>query len=198
MSDPERWQERYHLKNTPWDTGRPDSNLINIVTEKPVKTCKCMEIGCGLGRNAIWLARHNFRVTGVDISETAIKKAVKNASDAHVECNFVVADFLNEKISNRPFEFVFDRGCFHSFDSDEDRRKFAENVADHLDKQGLWLSLLGSADDPPRDVGPPRRSALDIVTATEPLFEILCLKAIYFDSNRPTPPRAWSCVMKKR
>jgi SAM-dependent methyltransferase len=167
MSDKERWEERYRTGDTPWDIGRPDFNLIDMVTKRPIPGCKALEIGCGAGSNAVWLAQQDFEVTATDVSELAIQKAGERASDAGVDCTFLVADFLNDKVSGAPFGFVFDRGCFHSFDSDEERKQLAENVGWHLEKDGLWLSLIGSTDGPPREVGPPQRSARDIVIAVE-------------------------------
>jgi hypothetical protein len=109
-----------------------------------------------------------------------------------------VADFLTGKIAGAPFGLAFDRGCFHSFHSDEERQKFAANVAAHLEKEGLWLTLVGSADEPRQGPGPPRRTARDIINAVEPSFEILSLVSGHFGSNRPDPPRCWVCLMRKR
>ncbi len=156
MSEESRWQERYQNNETPWDTGRPDSQLIRMMLEFPIRPCNLLEIGCGTGTNAIWLAQHEFKVTGVDISEAAILKAKEKALNAEVKCEFFAADFLNEKIIGAPFDFLFDRGCFHSFHGNPDEQKrFAENAANILHPSGLWLNFSGSADDPPRDTGPP-------------------------------------------
>jgi len=198
MSDQERWEERYRTGFIPWDIERPDFNLTETVTKKPIPNCTALEIGCGTGINAVWLAQHNFSVTATDISETAIEKARERASDSGTKCTFLVTDFLDDKIPDVTFGFVFDRGCFHSFDSDEKRKRFAENVASHLEKDGLWLSIVGSTDGPPRDHGPPQRSARDIVVAVEPHFEILSLTSSHFDSDSLEPPRAWVCLMQKR
>jgi SAM-dependent methyltransferase len=178
--------------------GRPDFNLIDMVLQRPIPSCRALEIGCGTGSNAVWLAEHNFEVTATDVSEAAIQTATERAADSGVTCTFIVTDFLNARIPGTPFAFAFDRGCFHSFSSDEDRDKFAGNVALHLEDRGLWLSLVGSMDDGPRDIGPPQRSARDIVTAVEPYFEILSLTSSHFDSNRSEPPRIWVCLTRKR
>jgi hypothetical protein len=106
--------------------------------------------------------------------------------------------FLEDKIKGAPFEFVFDRGCFHSFGSADDRSRFAQNVADHLGQAGLWLTIAGNADEHRQVPGPPQRSATDIVLAVEPFFEILSLDSSHFGSNRANPPRAWRCLMRKR
>ena len=194
----ETWQERYESGNPGWDTGEPDNNLIEIVTQRPIVPCKTLEVGSGTGTNAVWLARQGFAVTGMDIVESATEKARERAKSQNLVCDFHVGDFLSDTIPNAPFEFVFDRGCFHSFPEQKEKIAYAKRVAEHLEDDGLWLSLLGNADDPPRDTGPPRVSALEIVSAVEPCFEVLSMVSTFFQSRGNRRPRAWSCLMKKR
>jgi len=111
----------------------------------------------------------------------------------------MLADFLNNKIEGAPFGFAFDRGCFHSFSSENDRKRFAQNVAAHLEEEaGLWLTLVGNADEDRKGPGSPQRTAGDIILAVEPYFEVLSLISSHFGSNRPDAPRAWRCLMQKR
>ena len=198
MTIEDRYRERYKSGDTPWDVGQPDFNLIEVVTENPILSCKVLEIGCGTGDNSIWLAQNGFEVTGTDTSDIALEKAKEKASKANVECDFMLADFLNGKIEGAPFSFTFDRGCFHSFSAENDRKRFAQNVAAHLEEAGLWLTLVGNADEDRQGPGPPQRTAGDIVLAVEPYFEVLSLISGHFESNRPNAPRAWRCLMQKR
>ncbi len=198
MKVKEPYKERYETGHIPWDIGKPDFNLIQTVNKMDIGPCKALDIGCGTGDNSIWLSQKNFQVIGIDISKIAIEKAQEKASKTNVKCTFIVMDFLTNKIENRPFGFAFDRGCFHSLDSDEERRRFAANVYIHLEKDGLWLSLVGNADEKRQGPGPPQRTATDIVNSVEPYFEILSLVSGYFGSNSQDPPRAWICLMRKR
>jgi len=198
MAEEDRFKQRYRSGNTPWDIGRPDSNLIQTVNALPVKPCNALDIGCGTGDNAIWLSQQGFQVAGIDSSEVAVEKAREKASKANAQCAFRVADILKGRVEGAPFGFVFDRGFFHTLGSDKEREAFAEKVKDHLGKEGLWLSLLGNADEQRNGPGPPQRSARNIVNAVEPYFEILSLVSGAFGSNHPNPPRAWICLMRKR
>lgn len=197
-SGQERYRERYRTGTTPWDTGRPDFNLVSLVESCAVRSCRALDVGCGSGHNSIWLAGHGFEVTGVDVSELALRKAEENASARGVACSFFRLDFLDTDIPGVPFGFAFDRGCFHSCDSDGERSRFAERVACHLADAGLWFAIVGSADEPPGSPGPPKRSARDVVVAVEPFFELLSISASHFESNRPNPPKAWACLLRKR
>jgi len=181
----------------------PDSNLLEMVTGQPLATfpitpCKAMDVGCGTGDNAIWLAQQGFEVTACDVSPTAVEEARRRAKAAGAACSFRVLDFLEENVPDAPFGFVFDRGCLHSFDTKALREEFSRRVHSYLEDGGLWLNLTGSADAPPRDIGPPRLSAEELVTTVEPHFEIISLAAGHFRSNQPEPPEAWICLMRKR
>ncbi len=200
MTVGERFKERYRSGDTPWDAGQPDTNLVEVVTRTPVACCKALDVGCGTGDNALWLARQGFRVTGTDISGIALDKAAAKAEEAGVSCAFVVADFLSETLDGAPFAFVFDRGCLHSFDSSRDRTLFARNVAAHLEAGGLWLTLAGNADESGVREGPPRLTALELASAVESSFEILSLMSCRFGpgGRMDPPPRAWRCLMRKR
>jgi len=198
MKIEESYQKRYKSGDSPWDIGQPDFNLIEVVTQKPIQNCKVLDIGCGTGDNSIWLAQNHFQVIGTDTSDFAIDKAKEKAFKTNVVCDFILVDFLLHKIKGAPFGFVFDRGCFHSFSSEEDRKRFAENVAIHLEEMGLWLTIVGNADEHRQFPGPPQRTAGDIVLAVEPYFKILSLISSHFGSNHSNPPRAWRCLMQKR
>ncbi|UZJ38505.1 class I SAM-dependent methyltransferase [Prosthecochloris sp. SCSIO W1103] len=198
MLEENSFEERYAKGEIPWDLGRVDANLVAMVEKMPIAGCRALDLGCGTGDNSIWLARQAFDVTGVDISTLAIKQARSKALQNGVECRFVVADFLKERVGEAPFDFVFDRGCFHSLDSQQQHALFAQNVSIHLDHEGVWLSLIASTDAPQRDPGPPRLSAAEIAIAVEPFFEILSLVSGNLDSDRSDPVRCWVCVMKKR
>ena len=198
MTKKEQFEDRYQSGTTPWELNRPDSHLIRIIEKESIKPCKALDIGCGTGSNAVWLHTRGFEVTAMDFSPLAIEKAKEKAGQEGADIKFLVKDFLLEKKGEPEFDFIFDRGCFHSFDDKKDRKTFAGNAARHLKQGGLWFSILGNSDAPPRDGGPPMRAALDIALACEPFFEILSLVSDKFDSSREKPARCWLCLMRKR
>ena len=114
------------------------------MTTTPIAPCKALEIGCGTGDNAIWLSQQNFTVVGVDASEIAIEKAREKAAKANVPCTFAVLNILKSHVDGAPFGFVFDRGCFHTMDSDEQRQTFAKQVQGHLEETAYGSVLLGA------------------------------------------------------
>ena len=178
----------------PWDTGAPDEQLVQFIESGAIEPGRTLEIGCGTGTNAIYLAQHGFNVLGLDISEIAVNMARTKASGL---CRFEVADFLSGAPAGGPFGFVFDRGCFHAFDDESDRTRFAQNVAGGLVEGGVWLSLIGSTEGPAREEGPPRRSARDVMNALEPWLEIVQFRSSEFTVYEQGL-KSWLCVSRKR
>jgi len=93
---------------------------------------------------------------------------------------------------------IYDRGCFHSVDLEPSKKAFVQKVASSLKPEGKWLSIMGSADDAPREVGPPRLTVKEIATFVEPYFEILSLRTSNFEDDAIDSPRAFVCLMGKR
>jgi SAM-dependent methyltransferase len=191
------WNEHYASGYTPWDSDEPDPALVATVEAGTIPVGRTLEVGCGTGTNALWLAAHGFNALGVDVSPLAIDRARAKMGDTASACRFEVLDFLTDPPEGA-FDFVFDRGCFHVFDAPEVRARFAALVARVLTPGGLWLSLIGSTEGAPRDTGPPRRSARDIAGAVEPALEIVQLRSIDFDPHLEMPLAAWLCLSRVR
>ena len=198
MSKTKDFEERYREGDLPWDTGKHDKNLEQVIKEHSIPPCSVLELGAGAGSDAVWLARQGFKITAMDISPTAVEIARRKAADAGVRIEFIVADVLKDKIPPGPFDFVFDRGCFHIFDLPEERSHLVEIIRKHLKPHGYWFSIIGSTDGAEREHGPPRRSVFDIASAVESRFEIISLKVICLDTNLPEAPQGWACLMRRR
>ncbi len=196
--DPKRWEERYVTGDVPWDLGQPDPHLRRVLEDHPVPVGTALDIGCGTGTNVVWLAQQGFEVVGLDVSPTAIAQARASADAAGVSCHLAVSNFLTDPVPGGPFDFVCDRGVMHLFDDPGRRSLFAARVAESLKPGGLWHSLAGSTDGPPRDTGPPRRSAAEITQALEPYFELLELRATTFDEDQHAGALAWVIVARRR
>jgi SAM-dependent methyltransferase len=193
-----RFNNRYLSGDLPWNINRPDFNLVDVVRDYEIVPARALDIGCGTGDNVLWLARQGFTVTGIDIAEKAIDLALEKSIKYNVHADFYVRDVLKDDIPGYPYNFVFDRGCFHTFDKKKERSNYARKVNEILADSGYWLTLMGSVDDGRLDIGPPKRTAREVVTAVEPYFEIIQLKQGRFDSNDPVPSKIWICLMRKR
>lgn len=188
------WNESYAAGELPWDTGEPEPLLVEFVTAGRIRPTRTLELGAGTGTNALWLAERGFDVLGIDVAPLAVERATAKLAERALHCRFAALDFL---VASPPgsFEFVFDRGCFHVFDEPEESARFATQVAATLVPGGLWLSLIGSTEGGPREMGPPQRSAREVVLAIEPALEIVELRA---DEFRDHGAKAWFCLSRRR
>jgi SAM-dependent methyltransferase len=189
------WNESYASGQLPWDTGQPEPLLVEFVASSGVKPGLTLEIGAGTGTNAIWMAERGFNVLGVDVSTLAVEKARAKMEGRPLPCRFEALDFLAGTPPGGPFQFVFDRSCFHVFDEPDERQRFAARVAATLAPGGLWLSLIGSTEGPAHEVGPPRRSAVEVILAIEPVLEVVELRSAEFHDHNA---KAWFCLSRQR
>jgi SAM-dependent methyltransferase len=189
------WNESYAAGELPWDTGEPEPLLVEFVTAGRIRPTRALEIGAGTGTNSLWLAERGFEVLGIDVAPLAVEKATAKLDGRDLGCRFQSLDFLSASPPAGPFQFVFDRGCFHVFDEAEERMRFAAKVAAALAPGGLWLSLIGSTEGPPREIGPPRRSAREVALAIEPALEIVELRVAEFHGHGA---KAWFCLARRR
>jgi SAM-dependent methyltransferase len=78
----EYWDERYRTADHLW-SGNP--NPLLVATAKELKPGQALDVGCGEGADAVWLARQGWTVTGVDVSTVALARAAEGARAAGPE-----------------------------------------------------------------------------------------------------------------
>ncbi|MCM8553768.1 cyclopropane-fatty-acyl-phospholipid synthase family protein [Streptomyces sp. STCH 565 A] len=77
----EFWEARYRDTGRVW-SGRPNTFLVREASG--LAPGAALDLGCGEGADAVWLASRGWRVTGVDISATALERAAAHAAEAGV------------------------------------------------------------------------------------------------------------------
>lgn len=198
MSDARRWDERYQKGDTPWETGQPSSELLRVLAESAIAPCRALELGCGTGASAVWLARQGFDVTAIDLSAQAIERARRRADEADVSVRFLVADVLSPPAEPAgPFDFFFERGCYHVVRR-EDVTAYLESLRGLTHPGTLGLVLTGNAREP-HDPGPPVVSEEQIRAELGSLFDIVQLREFRFDQVEGDGTRflGWSCVLRR-
>jgi cyclopropane fatty-acyl-phospholipid synthase-like methyltransferase len=131
----------------PWNMETPPQALVDLHETKKVVPCKTIDLGCGAGNYAIYFAGLGYKVTGIDISDAAIRLAQQNAAKKKVDCGFLVADMLGDmhEVAGT-FGFAYDWEVLHHI-FPENRRHYIENVSKMLDPGGKYLSVCFSVQD---------------------------------------------------
>ena len=132
----EDWNERYASVENLW-AAKPNRFLVGEVAE--LEPGVALDLACGEGQNAIWLATLGWDVTGVDYSEVAISKARARAERDGVGVDFVCADL----VSYAPMPASFDLAIvLYLHISARERRDVLERAAGALAPGGTFV-LVG-------------------------------------------------------
>ena len=78
------WDVMYLFKKTPWDTGITPPEIVAVIESGKVPIGRALDLGCGTGTNAIYLAQHGFTVTAIDVSRRAIALAKRKTRSAQL------------------------------------------------------------------------------------------------------------------
>lgn len=99
----EDWNARYAGSELLW-TAEPNRRFASEV--EGLEPGRALDLACGEGRNAVWLAERGWRVTGVDFSDVALGKAERLAASRSVEVEWVLADVLEYAPKREAFDLV--------------------------------------------------------------------------------------------
>lgn len=103
-------------KSVPFFAAKPDENLVSYLDRGLITPGRALDLGCGPGRNALFLASAGFAVDAVDLSPTAIAWAEERAAKAGAGIRFHCGDAFELTTAELPdssYDLVYDSGCFH-------------------------------------------------------------------------------------
>lgn len=109
------WDRFYadRARPCPFFVDHPDENLVRWVHEGRVFAGRAVDLGCGHGRNAVFLARQGFSVDALDASVEAIAWARERVDEAGVPVTLMHADVFAWQPGPAAYDLVYDSGCFH-------------------------------------------------------------------------------------
>jgi SAM-dependent methyltransferase len=110
------WWDRFYAdrgRPVPFFEAKPDENLVSCLDRGLLAPGRVLELGCGPGRNAIYLASLGFEVDAVDLSPAALAWARERAREAGVRVRFHCADIFSAALPPGRYDLVYDSGCLH-------------------------------------------------------------------------------------
>ena len=192
------WDEYYKetdVEVMPWYEKNLDHDVENEIKSNNYNTGNFLDLGTGPGTQALQLSQYDFKVTGTDISQSAINKAQK-LSD---KIDFLVDDILNSKLPDKKFNFILDRGIFHIFDVSQ-RPQYVNQIKRVLNDGGiLFLKCMSVKEKNLPDDGMPHKlSEQEIMDSFGIDFVIQKVHDTVFHGAMEFAPRALFSVLKKK
>jgi SAM-dependent methyltransferase len=134
----------YRLGLIVWQRSAPPAELVALV-EGPTSlpAGRALDLGCGTGVDAIYLAAHGWQVTGVDMVPKALATARRKAAEAGAAPRFIRGDVtrLHDLGTGGGYTLLLDFGCFHTLP--QDRRPAYVDAVSRAAAPGATLLLYG-------------------------------------------------------
>lgn len=154
--------EEAYTDAPPWEIGRPQPEIVRLAEQGGISG-DVLDVGCGTGENALYLATRGHDVVGIDASSTAIDRATEKGQDRVLDATFRVSNALGLSDLDRQFDTAIDSGLFHVF-SDTERSIFVDGLRSRLHQGGRYQMLCFSDREP--GTWGPRRVSRDEIEAT--------------------------------
>jgi SAM-dependent methyltransferase len=141
-----RYRLMYRVGFTPWDTDQVPTELIALIEgTEALPAGRALDIGCGTGTQAVYMARSGWEVTAIDAVPRPLSRARARADAAGVSVDWILADVARvQRLGLTPgFTLFFDRGCFHGLD--ESQRGAYAAAVDSLAAPGATLLMMAFA-----------------------------------------------------
>jgi len=132
----EDWDRRYAERKLVWSA---EPNRFLVAETQALPPGRALDLACGEGRSALWLAERGWRVTAVDYSGVALEKAQRLAERRGVEVDWVLADLLDYEPEACAFDLVL---VLYLHVSGDERRRILARAAGAVAPGGTFL-LVG-------------------------------------------------------
>jgi len=149
------YQRRLAAGQVAWDAGDYDSFYMRPLVERLLDESGIspagstgLELGCGTGGLACMLASRGFAVTGIDVAQSAIAEAKKQAATRKLQIDFRVGDLCRERLPLSAFNLIIDNHFLHCIVRAAERRFVLLSVGGALKPGGeFWIeTMVGHPD----------------------------------------------------
>lgn len=182
--------DEVYRSSPPWDMGRAQREFVTLEASGEIAG-DVLDVGCGTGENALFLAGRGHTVWGIDMAPRAIAIARERAQERGRTVPFLVRDALDLRELGRTFDTVIDSGLFHVL-GDPERPRFVQSIAGVLRPGGRYLMLAFSNLEPGEFPLPRRVAPEEIRASFSAGWRVDWIRPAVFESRiRPDGSRAW-------
>jgi SAM-dependent methyltransferase len=156
----EEYRRRLAKGQVAWDEGKYDQFDMLGLIERFIRESNfepsqsnALDLGCGTGGLACYLASRGFKVTAIDISIAAILEAKKQAASRGLKINFRAADLCCVQLPKNAFDIITDNHFLHCIVFSNERQAVLQNIGHALKSHGeYWIeTMVGHPAMKPRD-----------------------------------------------
>ena len=192
----EDWDARYAAAENLWS---PRPNRFLVAEVEHLEPGRALDLACGEGQNAIWLATRGWQVLGVDYSGVAVAKAQARAARDQVEVTFLEADLLDLEPEAGAYDLVL---VLYLHLPAEERRAVLDKAHRALALGGTLVVLGHDLSNPTDGVGGPSDTSLlytpDDIAAELPELEIDRAERVFRDVDGADRPAIDALVRARR
>lgn len=152
------WWTQFYLdrdKPLPFFKNIPDENLVSYFDSNILRKGRALDIGCGIGRNSLYLGEMGLEVVGIDFSESSIKWANELSEKTSNKPTFLCQSIFDFEDEPESFNVIYDSGCFHHMKPHR-REKYFKTILRYLKDDGYFamtcFNLKGGANISDYDV----------------------------------------------
>lgn len=199
--------EREHFvsayrETAPWDVAGPQPAIVGLEEAGEIGV-SVLDLGCGTGENALYLASRGREAWGLDFAPVAIERAIAKAAERGLAVHFQVGDALKLEELGRDFDTVIDSGLFHTF-GDPERPVYVAGLAKVV-RPGGRVHILCFSDLEPPGRGPRRVTQREIQEAFAGGWRVVQIRETRFQTTdhpeartfSPGGPRAWLATIAR-
>jgi cyclopropane fatty-acyl-phospholipid synthase-like methyltransferase len=194
--------ETFYQGQAPWDIPGPQPAFVELEDTGAIRG-SLLDVGCGTGENALFLASRGHEAWGIDYVPVAIERARDKARRRGLDVRFEVGDALELAQLGGTFDTVIDCGMFHTL-GDSERSVFIDGLATVLRPGGEYHVLCFSDREPPGE-GPRRVTQQEIRDAFREGWLVREIRESRFETAHypgapqfsPGGPRAWLATLER-
>lgn len=188
------WDDAYRGQ-PPWDIGRPQRVVIDLHMAGRVGA-SVLDVGCGTGENALFLAEHGHEAWGIDVSNVAIERAMVKSHARRLPVVFLAADALEPDAVGRTFDTLIDCGCFHTL-TDEDRPRYAVSML-ALGALDSRMHIMCFSEAEPAGWGPRRVTQAELEATFSDDWQTDSIIPVQFETRLgPGGAQAWLASFRR-
>jgi SAM-dependent methyltransferase len=188
--------EEVYRRSPPWEIGYPQPEVVRLEAAGAFYG-EVLDVGCGRGENALYLASKGHNIVAIDFVEGAIRAALDQMEQRNLRAKFITWDAFQVGQLGFTYDTVLDSATFHNF-TDRQRLEYL-SALEAVVKRGGTLHLICFSQYEKRPGGPRRITAEELTLLFGGVWQIQSIRQVrYMATGFPGGALAWAAQIRRR